>query len=82
MSELAVPLLVNGQLRGVVNVDADRADAFDEADESLLQELALEAARVIQNTWLYEQLRQKARLFESLFAVAQTINTTINVIHY
>ena len=33
VSELAVPLLVNGQLRGVVNVDADRADAFDEADE-------------------------------------------------
>ncbi|MGZ4989047.1 MAG: GAF domain-containing protein, partial [Limisphaerales bacterium] len=58
-SELAVPMEVLGELRGVLNVDSDRADAFTIADQELLQELAVQAARVIQNTWLYEQLRLK-----------------------
>lgn len=78
-SELAVPLLLNHEVRGVLNVDADRADAFTEDDQALLEELALQAARVIQNTWLYEQLRLKARLFESLASVSQTINSTLNL---
>lgn len=78
-SELAVPLEVNGQVRGVLNVDSDRADAFSADDEQLLQELAVQAAKVIQNTWLYEQFRLKARLFESLASVGQTINSTLTL---
>jgi signal transduction histidine kinase len=78
-SELAVPLEVQGEVRGVVNVDSDRKDAFTHADEELLQGLAVEAARVIHNTWLYEQLRLKADLFETLVSVGQTINSAINV---
>ncbi|MSU63068.1 MAG: GAF domain-containing protein [Pedosphaera sp.] len=78
-SELAVPLEVNGALRGVLNVDADRNDAFSADDEQLLQDLAVQAARVIHNTWLYEQLRLKARLFEGLATVGQTINSALGV---
>jgi signal transduction histidine kinase len=78
-SELAVPLEVNGELRGVLNVDSDRLDAFSAADQELLEGLAKQAARVIHNTWLYEQLRLKARLFESLASVSQTINSTLNL---
>jgi len=78
-SELAVPLEVEGQTRGVLNVDSDRADAFSAEDQELLQALAIQAAKVIQNTWLYEQLRLKARLFESLAAVSRTINSTLNL---
>jgi len=78
-SELAVPLDVNGETRGVLNVDSDRTDAFSAADQELLQELAVQAAKVIQNTWLYEQLRLKARLLESLAAVSRTINSTLNL---
>ena len=78
-SELAVPLEVNGETRGVINVDSERADAFTAADQELLETLALQAARVIQNTWLYEQLRLKARLFEALANVSRTINSTLNL---
>ncbi len=78
-SELAVPLEVNGETRGVINVDSERPDAFTAADQELLESLALQAARVIQNTWLYEQLRLKARLFESLANVSRTINSTLNL---
>ena len=78
-SELAVPLDVRGELRGVLNVDSERAEAFSEADQELLQELAVQAAKVIHNTWLYEQLRLKAMLFESLASVSRTINSTLNL---
>lgn len=78
-SELAVPLEVGGEVRGVMNVDADRAEAFSAGDQELLETLAAQAARVIHNTWLYEQLRLKARLFESLASVSQIINSTLNV---
>jgi signal transduction histidine kinase len=78
-SELAVPLEVNGETRGVLNVDSDRADVFTAEDQELLQELALQATKVIQNTWLYEQLRLKVHLFESLASVSRTINSTLNL---
>src|SRR6185503_20175043 len=52
-SELAVPLEVEGVIRGVINVDSDAIDAFSADDEFLLLELALQAAKVIHNTWLY-----------------------------
>jgi signal transduction histidine kinase len=78
-SELAVPLEVNGEVRGVLNVDSDRVEAFSAEDQELLEALAAQAARVIHNTWLYEQLRLKVRLFESLASVSQTINSTLNL---
>src|SRR5438876_387970 len=78
-SELAVPLEVNGVVRGVINVDSDRLNAFSAENQELLQELGGQAAKVIHNTWLYEQLRLKARLFESLVSVGQAINSTLNL---
>ena len=78
-SELAVPLEVQGEVRGVINVDSDRVDAFSGDDQELLQELSIQAAKVIRNTWLYEQLRLKVMLFESLASVSRTINSTLNL---
>jgi signal transduction histidine kinase len=78
-SELAVPLEVQGEVRGVLNMDSDRLEAFTASDQESLEALAVQAARVIHNTWLYEQLRLKARLFESLVSVGQTINSTLNL---
>ncbi|MGH7973123.1 MAG: GAF domain-containing protein, partial [Limisphaerales bacterium] len=78
-SELAVPLEVNGEVRGVLNVDSDRFEAFSAQDQELLEALAAEAARVIHNTWLYEQLRLKVTLFESLASVSQAINSTLSL---
>jgi signal transduction histidine kinase len=78
-SELAVPLEVLGAIRGVLNVDSPGENAFSEADQELLEELAVQAAKVIHNTWLYEQSRLKARLLETLVSVSQSINSALNV---
>ncbi len=78
-SELAVPLAMEGTVRAVLNVDATSVDAFSDADQALLEELAVHATQVIRNTWLYEQLRQRTGLLESLVSVGQTINRTLNL---
>ena len=39
-SELAVPLEVAGEVRGVLNVDSDRPEAFSAEDQELLEALA------------------------------------------
>lgn len=78
-SELAVPLEVQGEVRGVLNVDSDRPGAFHSEDAELLQALAVQAARVIHNTWLYEQLRLRAGWFEALADVSRTINSTLSL---
>lgn len=79
LSELAVPFEVDGRGRGVLNVDSDRLDAFSLEDEQLLRDLAMQAAGAIHNTWLYEQLRLRARWSDSLFKVGQTITSTLNL---
>ena len=72
-SELAVPLVVNGELIGVLNVDSTRRNAFSDDDEVLLVALAHHAAQVIHNSWLYTAVAVNARRLESLFAVARSI---------
>lgn len=78
-SELAVPLLDEGAVRGVLNVDSTRLDAFTAVDQEWLEALAVQAVQVIRNTWRHERLRHRAQLFESLASVSRTINSTLNL---
>jgi signal transduction histidine kinase len=78
-SELAVPLEVMGEVRGVLNVDSLNPNAFSQSDQELLEELAVQAAKVIHNTWLFEQSRLKARLLETLASVSRSINSALHV---
>ena len=39
----------------------------------------MQAAKVIHNTWLFEQYRLKARLLETLVSVSRSINSALHV---
>lgn len=78
-SELAIPLRILEKVAGVINVDSEREDAFSEEDEDLLQEFSIQAAKVIHNSWLYEQFRIKAAQFETLIGVGHTINSALDL---
>jgi len=78
-SELAVPLLVEGVLIGVLNVDSTRRDAFSVEDEQLLVAIADQSAQVIQHSWLYQAVAHNARQLESLYSVAQSIISSLNL---
>jgi GAF domain-containing protein/HAMP domain-containing protein len=76
-SELCVPLKTKEGVIGVLNVESDRVDAFDEGDLAVLQSLANQAAIAIENARLYEdvksRLAQVTALQETIKAVASTL---------
>jgi GAF domain-containing protein len=57
-SEIAVPLAGHGSLIGVLNLESDKRDAFDEEDERALGLLAEMAVIALQSAKLIDQLRQ------------------------
>ena len=63
-SELALPVRGRGELIGVLDIESDRLNAFEEDDIAILQSLANQAGIAIQNAKLYEQARQFAVLEE------------------
>jgi signal transduction histidine kinase len=59
-SELAVPLMTKNIVIGVLDVQSNSLNAFDEKDLTVLQSLASQAAVAIENARLYQQARQLA----------------------
>ena len=60
-SELAVPLIVGGQVLGVLDVQADEVDHFTEEDVRIKTTLATQVAVALQNARLYEQTQRQAK---------------------
>ncbi len=63
-SELAVPIKTQERVIGVLDVQSDALDAFDEIDVVVLKSLAAQAAIAIDNARLYEQAQQVAAMQE------------------
>jgi len=79
-SELAVPIKLGGQVLGVLHIEANRVNAFDELDLFTTQTLADQLAIAIENSRLYQDTRDMAiieernRLARDLHdAVSQTL---------
>jgi signal transduction histidine kinase len=63
-SELVVPVMVKGQVIGVLDVQSDRLNAFDDTDLAVLQSLAHQSGAAIENARLYEQAQEAAVMAE------------------
>ena len=62
-SELDVPMVEGGQVIGVLSLESDRLNGFDEEDQNTLQSYAELAVIAIQNTRRYQELiEEKARV--------------------
>lgn len=72
-SELALPMVLDGHVIGVINVDSTRAGAFTEEDEELCMAVANQSAKVIETARLHEALRRQAEEMDSLFKVGRTL---------
>jgi PAS domain S-box-containing protein len=62
LSEVAVPILVAGDVAGVFNLESRRLNAFSEEQLQYLQALANQAAVAIRNAWAYEEQRHQREL--------------------
>ncbi len=59
-SEALIPIVVKGKVIGVLDVQSDRLNAFDETDIAVLESLAHQTAAAIENNRLYRQSQQAA----------------------
>jgi GAF domain-containing protein/ligand-binding sensor domain-containing protein len=78
-SELAVPLKIKSQVIGVLNVESDELDVFDESDLMLLQALANQAAVAIENARLFEAEQRRAEQFRVISDVGSQITSIMAV---
>lgn len=72
-SEMAVPMEDRGVIIGVVNIDSNEVDAYDESSLKIITLLTNEATRVVSRLWLIKQLRAKANQLESLVVMSQRL---------
>ncbi len=56
-SEMAIPVVLEGQIVGVLDVQQDKIAGFDESDVSLLRSLANQVAVAIRNARLFNEVR-------------------------
>lgn len=71
-SELAVPIVSNGQVIGALNLESDQPGAFGPDDAELLQLFASVAALAIEKALLHRQVLEKQRL-ESQLRIARQV---------
>jgi serine phosphatase RsbU (regulator of sigma subunit)/putative methionine-R-sulfoxide reductase with GAF domain len=73
-SELSVPLLLDEELVGVLDVQSDEPDAFGTDDLFILETLGTQIAIAIQQARLYQAERQQAWLSTALLQVADAMS--------
>jgi serine phosphatase RsbU (regulator of sigma subunit)/putative methionine-R-sulfoxide reductase with GAF domain len=73
-AELAVPLLLEGEVVGVLDAQSDEVDAFGSDDVFILETLGAQVATAIQEARLYQAEQQQAWLSTALLQVADAMS--------
>lgn len=78
-AEMAVPMEDEGSVIGVVNVDSETVNAYDESALKILTLLTNEASRVVSRLWLIRKLRTKANQLEALVNIGRGLSGELDV---
>jgi len=78
-SELAVPLMSNDKVIGVINVDSMQIGKFSRDDEIILTNLGIQAAKILENALLYEKASRKVRELSIIFQINKAISTILDI---
>jgi GAF domain-containing protein len=78
-SEVVLPLKVEDQVLGVLDVQSDRERAFHPYDLLVLRALADSVAIAVQRTRLYNDLRRRAEQLAVIAEVSRSVNSTLNL---
>lgn len=78
-SELAVPMIVSGNLIGVFDIQSDVVDRFTDSDINIQTTLAAQISTSIQNVRSFEQSKAQADLESLVNAIGQKIQRATSV---
>ena len=77
-SELAVPMVLNKEVVGVISVDSTRQANFTDEDLQLLSIVGTQAAQILQNARSFADLHRKARQDETLLEISQVLGSALD----
>ncbi len=78
-SELAVPMIVGGNVIGVFDIQSDQVGRFTDSDVNIQTTLAAQLATSIQNVRSFEQSRKQAELESLVNTIGQKIQRTTSI---
>jgi nitrate/nitrite-specific signal transduction histidine kinase len=78
-SELTVPIKLKEQVIGVLDVQSEQLNAFDDSDVTVVQSLANQAAIAIENARLFDAEQRRAEQFRVLSEVGQRMTSILDV---
>ncbi|MBV7338972.1 GAF domain-containing protein [Chloroflexi bacterium TSY] len=78
-SEIAVPIELDGQVIGVINLEHSRLQAFDREDSDVLMSIARQAAIAIRNAQLYEDIKRQAGALQALFNAGKVMTGSLDL---
>ncbi|HEX8992440.1 MAG TPA: GAF domain-containing protein [Anaerolineales bacterium] len=78
-SEIVIPLKLEGNVLGVLDVQSDRLNVFHPNDVLLLQALADNIARAVESSRLYTDLRRRADQLSLVAEVSKSVNSTLEL---
>jgi GAF domain-containing protein len=79
VSELAVPVQIEGRLLGAINVESREPDAYIHADVRLLSTLASQAALALENARLYARERRRVEELAAVNRVARRVSGSLDL---
>jgi serine phosphatase RsbU (regulator of sigma subunit)/transcriptional regulator with GAF, ATPase, and Fis domain/anti-sigma regulatory factor (Ser/Thr protein kinase) len=79
LAEVALPLKIGTEVLGVLDVQSDTLDSFDDTDMLVLRALADNIAIAVEGTRLYTALRRRADQLTSVAEVSNAITSILNL---
>lgn len=77
-SELAVPMILDRRVIGVISVDSTRTKNFSEEDQQLLTIVATQAAQILQNAEAFSELRRRNNQDETLLEISRALGSSLD----
>jgi len=78
-SEAALPLKIEDRVLGVLDVQSDRQDGFDETDLVVLGALADQIAIAVEDAWLYDASRRRADQLSAVAEVSRAVTSILDL---
>lgn len=79
LSVLCVPILDEGNVAGVINVESDRLADFDEEDRSLLEAVADAVATGLRNARLHQETHRRVQELTFLNQISARLGATLDL---
>lgn len=79
LSELAVPMIVEGNIIGVISLDSNRQEAFTNEHLSIVSILANQAAQIFKNLQNFRRLEQKNKIQQVLIDISRVVTSSLDL---